>query len=106
MSALLLLAALVAWGTSGAVVYQWNRDRIKGSEAMGRLFCGDGRRIDDVPGRQPSEIIVICRDARGDEVGSRNNFIVLALGLPFFVLVLLATQTFAWRARLGDPKRR
>lgn len=96
----LLTAAVTLGFAVMLVVYDANRNALRGSELLGRLVCGEGQRVDDVPASRRGRRFV-CQDAAGREVSARNNLVAVTMALPFVVLLVVPAALLAllpdWR---------
>ena len=99
LSAAMLLLAFVLGMAIGVGLFHAFAGSIRNSEMLGSLFCGEGMRvgrlwIDDDSSR------IVCFDAAGRPLTDRGSALGLFFGLPFFLLLAVPTQMFAWRAKL------
>jgi hypothetical protein len=105
VAACLLLAAVVLGFAASIALYQFNRDLVRSSEGLGRLLCGEGQHVDDVPTR-PRGTRMICRDAAGVEVSARNNLIAVKMALPFVLVIAVPALWFARAADIRESRQR
>ena len=105
ISVCILLAALVLGFAVSVALYQFNRDFMRKSDALGYVLCGENQHIDDVPsGRKGTRMI--CRDAAGAEVSARNNLIAVNMALPFIIMFAVPGILMAWMLDFREVKRR
>lgn len=105
LSGCMLLVALVLGFAASVVLYQTNRELMRGSDVIGYVLCGQGQHIDDVPsGRKGRRMI--CRDEAGVEVSARNNLIAVNMALPFIVMFAIPGLLVAWMVDFREVKRR
>lgn len=105
LSGCFLLAALVLGFAISIALYQSNRETAQKSDILGYVLCGSGQHVDDVPTTHRSRRM-ICRDAQGTEVSTRNNLIAVKMALPFFLMIGVPALLFAWGADLRMVKGR
>jgi len=98
LSGVMLLLAFVLGMAIGAGLLHAFAGPIQRSELLGSLFCGDGLRVGRLWVDDSSRIA--CFDTAGRPLTDRGSALGLFFGLPFFLLLAVPTQSFAWRAAL------
>lgn len=103
MSGVMVLIALVLGFATSLGLYQVMKTHIRESALFGRLLCGAGQRVDDVPGKNNSRRM-ICRDMDGVEVSARSNLVAVKMALPFILLYAGTGMLIAWTVGQGGRR--
>ena len=94
----MLAAAMVLAVACGTAAYQIGRDTFRQSPVAGRLLCGEGLMVDDVPAPRRGRMFV-CRDSAGTIVSATNNGVGFRLALPFFAVFAIPALIVPWVIR-------
>jgi hypothetical protein len=100
-----LLVSVVLGFAASTGLYQAHRQAARSSPVLGRLLCGPGQRVGDVPaGRRGRRLI--CRNEHGHEVSARNNLVAVWMALPFILLIAGPGLWFVSRADIRERRTR